>query len=68
MDRRQQRLRAFTFAQWRLREEMAAGEYGPQALMGVVGEARALFHLTAEEWHSLARALATSVHSDVDEY
>jgi hypothetical protein len=68
MDRRQQRLKAYTFAQWRLREEVTAGRYGPRALMGVVGEARVLFHLTAEEWRALARALASAVHSDVDEY
>ena len=67
MERRQQRLKAYTFAQWRLREEMSAGHAGPRALMGAVGEARVLFHLTSEEWHALARALASAVHSDVDE-
>jgi hypothetical protein len=67
MERQQQRLKAYTFAQWRLREQLASGSDGPQALMGVVGEARALFHLTSEEWHALTNALASAVHSDMDE-
>ena len=64
---RAQRLKAYTFAQWRLREEMELGRPGARVLMGVVGEARVLFHLSAEEWRALARALACSIHASVDE-
>lgn len=67
MERQHQRLKAYTFAQWRWRQEFATGNDGPQALMGIVGEARALFHLTSEEWHALAQALANTVSSDVDD-
>jgi hypothetical protein len=67
MERREQRLKAYTFAQWWLREEMEIGRPGARALMGVVGEARVLFHLSGEEWRALARALASAIHADVDE-
>jgi hypothetical protein len=67
MERRYQRLKAYTYAQWRLRQEMAAGRTGSRALIGVVGEARARFRLTSEEWRVLVRALATTVSADVDE-
>ena len=67
MERRHQRLKAYTYAQWRLHQELAAGHIGSRALIGVVGETRARFRLTSEEWHALVRALAITVAADVDE-
>ncbi len=68
MDRRRQRINAYTFAQRRLDVIVGAGCDDGEAIMQVVGEARTLFGLTAEEWHVLARTLAGALRADVEDY
>ena len=61
-------MHAYTFAQRRLDVVMGSGSNNAQALMQVVGEARTLFRLTTEEWHILARTLASAIHADVEDW